>query len=218
MPNFLCFVFEFAFLVNNWTVEVMMKKVEEKNEKKENLNLKKTVGIGFMVALFCGVMSLAIALNVSGGNIENKTEPVSTKEIEFKNPMLNAVVIKDFADDHLQYNASLNRWEIHLAVDMSSENADVFACCDGNVLSIDSNSLEGYVLKVSHDDGFVSVYSSLSEIEGLNVGDNVKVGQKIGKADSTAATESKEGGHLHFAMLKDGVEVDPNTYLDLQNK
>lgn len=195
-----------------------MKKVNQKNQKNKNRNWKKPAGIALMVALFCGVMSLAIALNVSNDGVEKEIEPVSTKEIEFSVPMSNAVVVKDYADDHLQYNASLNRWEIHLAVDMASENGDVFACCDGKVLSIDSNSLEGYVVKISHDDGFVSVYGSLSDVEGLKVGDTVRMGQKLGIADTSAANESKQGGHLHFAMLKDGVEVDPNNYLDLQNK
>ncbi len=195
-----------------------MKKVNQKEVKKEKRNWKKSFGIVLMVALFCGVMSLAVVLNVPGGDVEKETEPVSTKEIEFVVPMSNAVVIKDYADDHLQYNSTLNRWEIHLAVDMASENGDVFACCDGKVLSIESNSLEGNVVKISHDEGFVSVYGSLSDVESLNVGDTVKAGQKIGKADTAAANESSEGGHLHFVLLKNGVEIDPNNYLDMQNK
>lgn len=195
-----------------------MKEANKKNNEEKSRNWKRPVGVFALVFAFCFVMSLAIALNVSQSIQEAPNEPVSTKEIEFSVPMSNAVVVKDYAEDHLQYNASLNRWEIHLAVDLASDDNKVYACCDGVVTAIDSNSLDGYVVKIEHDDGFSSVYGSLGAVNSIKVGDSVVMGQTIGLADTTASNESKQGGHLHFTMFKDNVEVDPNNYLDLQNK
>ncbi|MBP3619287.1 MAG: M23 family metallopeptidase, partial [Clostridia bacterium] len=77
---------------------------------------------------------------------------------------------------------------------------------------------DGCVITINHSDGFVSVYSSLEEDALVAQGDKVSKGQLIGKAAATATNESLSGGHLHFQLFKDGKEVDPNNYLDLQNK
>lgn len=183
--------------------------------KNEN-NLRKFFKRFGAVSL-AGVFAIAIAL-VIAFSIPGSQEPVSTNPISFGLPMNGAVVVKDYADDKLQFNESLKRWEIHLAVDMTAENATVFSVCDGVVTAVDSNSLEGYVVTIQHEDGFVSVYSSLSDQLKVKEGDKVVKGQEIGQASNSAANESKSGGHLHFVMFKNGEEVDPNNYLDLQNK
>lgn len=170
------------------------------------------------VLAFACVMCVAIALVVGLTTTKGGDKPVSTEAIKFSVPMENAVVVKDFADDHLQLNESLKRWEIHLAIDMTSENESVFSVANGTVTSVTSNSLDGYVVEIAHSDGFVSVYSSLSENVDVKAGDKVTAGQKIGAASTSASNESKTGSHLHFVLLKNGQEVDPNNYIDLQNK
>ena len=52
----------------------------------------------------------------------------------------------------------------------------------------------------------------------VKVGDKVESGQKIGTADETAVGEQDMGAHLHFAMKLNDKFVDPNNYLDLQQK
>lgn len=190
----------------------------ENSKKNKIKKWSKVAGITALSVLFCGVITLAIVLNVPQNVSNEPIQEVTTKEIEFGVPMSNAVVTKDFADDRLQYNESLNRWEIHLSVDFSSENDNVLAVSDGVVTAIDSNALDGYIIEISHSDGFSSIYSSLNNVINVNIGDTVSMGQVIGKADATASNESLSGSHLHFTLLKDGVEVDPNNYLDLQNK
>lgn len=169
-----------------------------------------------VLSLAC-VFSLAIALTIAF-SAKSPTEEVSTQVMKFGLPMQNATVVKDYSEDRLQYNENLNRWEIHLAVDLTSQDSSVCSIYDGVVASVDSNSLDGCIVTINHQDGFVSVYSSLAEDVSVKAGDKVVKGQKIGAASTTASTESVSGGHLHLVMLKDGVEVDPNNYLDLQNK
>lgn len=184
--------------------------------KKESkfLRIFRRYGVLTFACVLCVVIALVVSLSVKKGG----EAPVSTQAVKFSVPMENAVVVKDFADDHLQFNESLNRWEIHLSVDLTSESENVFSAAKGVVTSVSSNSLDGYIVEIAHDDGFVSVYSSLSEKVDVKSGDKVEAGQKIGAASTTATNESKTGSHLHFTLLKDGVEVDPNNYIDLQNK
>lgn len=187
--------------------------MEIKKENKFKRNFKK-IAVLSVACLFCVGIALTIAFAVPG----HEQVPVSNSGISFTLPMQNAVVVKDYEEDKLQKNESLNRWEIHLAVDLASENANVFAVSDGVVASVDSNSLDGYIITINHSDGYQSVYSSLSDKVKVKEGDKVSKGQQIGEASNSAANESKAGAHLHLVMLKDGLEVDPNNYLDLQNK
>ena len=184
--------------------------------KKESKGLRLFRRYG--VLAFAIVICVAIALLVGLTSTKKDSEPVSTEAIKFSVPMENAVVVKDFADDHLQHNESLKRWEIHLSIDLASENENVFSVANGTVVSVTSNPLDGYVVEIAHSDGFVSVYSSLSENVDVKAGDKVNAGQKIGSASTTASNESKAGSHLHFTLLKNGEDVDPNNYIDLQNK
>ncbi len=190
--------------------------MEIKKESKFKKNFKRFGSLG-LAAVFAVAIALTITFAIPR-NPSDPNEPAGTTPISFDLPMNGAVVVKDYAEDRLQFNESLQRWEIHLSVDLSSENNNVFSVADGVVTSVDSNSLEGCVVEIQHKDGFVSVYSSLSDELKIKEGDSVKKGQEIGQASDSAANESKDGGHLHFTLFKDGVEVDPNNYLDLQNK
>ena len=167
------------------------------------------------VMIVAGVFVVAIALTI--GLTLPATQEVSTTELSFTLPMNNAEITKDFSDQDLLYNEVMNRWETHLGIDFASEDNAVYSVLDGTVLSVTNNSLEGYVVEIEHTDGFVSVYSSLSENVLVEEGDTVEKGQHIGEASSTATAEFTDA-QLHFCLLKDGVEVDPNLYIDLQNK
>ena len=178
--------------------------------------LVRKIGAVSLAVLCCGVIALSVALKANMDKQEEGTD-VSGDVVKFGLPMSNSVVVKDYADDRLQYNKSLNRWEIHLAVDLASDKSDVFSVSDGVVSSVEMNALDGYVVKINHADGFSTIYSSLSDVN-LKNGDKVSMGQKIGTASTSATNESADGSHLHLVMLRNGTEVDPNLYLDLQNK
>ena len=152
-------------------------------------------------------------------NVEHETAPVSNADvITFALPMTSASVIQDYSDTSLQYNPTLDRWEAHFYVDLTSDDLNVYSVLDGKVVSVDYDYLTGYVVKVEHSDGFESVYSSLDEKVEVKSGDQIKKGALLGKASNSAASSSSYGDHLEFTLLKDGKKVDPNNYLDLQNK
>ena len=188
------------------------KKMEIRKENKFK-NFFKRYGAIALAGVFTVAIALTIALTVTDQGSE-----VSTTNLDFQVPMNNAEILKDYSDTDLQFNEVLNRWEIHLGIDFTSTDTAVFSVLDGTVTSVSNNSLEGNVVEITHSNGFVSVYSSLADDLLVRDGDTVQKGTQIGNASNTAGREVEEGNQLHFVLLLNGEEVDPNNYLDLQNK
>ena len=76
------------------------------------------------------------------------------------------------------------------------------------------NNLLGKIVEITHEDNLVSVYQSLGEVM-VKEGDSVLQGQVIGK--SGEANISKDlGNHLHFELIHNGINVNPENYYDKQ--
>lgn len=187
-------------------------------QKKNNLTSYIYAGIVALLVVACAiVIAFVNAKNTSEANIGENSVLVSAKT--YVVPMKNATIAKDFSGSELQYNDTLKQWEIHKAIDfLAGEDLNVYAIADGTVSNVYTNYLEGTVVEIAHGDGLVSVYKSLSDKVNAKVGDKVSAGQVIGAVSQTMAQELNVGSHLHFEMLKDGVKVNPNNYLDLGNK
>ena len=185
--------------------------VEEKNRFVEFV--KK---YGIFVAV--GIIIFAVALTFTLIAALHKAVPTGTTRLDFKSPMNNATIIKDFSNTELQRNDTLNQWEAHLYVDFVSDDTSVNSILDGTVLKVDEPYLEGTTVTIQHANGFVSIYSSLNENVLVKEGDIVTAGQKIAEIDNSAAGELSMGAHLHFALKLNNNYVDPNDYLDLQVK
>lgn len=186
----------------------------EIQKKNRFVEFFKTYGIYCAVGLLIFVIAFTFTL-VAGLNGGVQT---SVENLNFALPMQEALLVKDFSNQELQKNDTLNQWEAHLAVDLASDLTDVYCVLDGVVDNVSYDMLEGYTVKIKHADGLVSIYASLDENLLVKAGDKVGTGQKIGSASESATAEADMGGHLHFSMQKDGKFVDPNDYLDLQSK
>jgi murein DD-endopeptidase MepM/ murein hydrolase activator NlpD len=65
----------------------------------------------------------------------------------------------------------------------------------------------GNCIRLEHDNNTVSVYGHLSKIDDVaRPGTYVRIGQIIGRVGSTGLST---GPHLHFAIEKRGLNVDP---------
>ena len=63
---------------------------------------------------------------------------------------------------------------------------------------------------LEHD---VDYYESLYPERELKEGEKVTSGQTIGTVGNTASFEILDESHLHFEILKNGEQIDPNMYL-----
>ena len=66
---------------------------------------------------------------------------------------------------------------------------------------------------VEHSGGYTTTYASLLPETEVQAGDTVQAGTVIGAVGNTSLSESALGAHLHFAVAKDGVAVDPEEFL-----
>ena len=189
------------------------------NQKKKNL-------ISYIYAAIIAILVMACAITVAFVNAKNTSgetnigeKTVTVAANTFVVPIKNATIAKDYSGSELQYNDTLKQWEIHKAIDfLAGDDLNVYAVGDGTISNVYTNYLEGTVVEISHKDGLISVYKSLSENLSVAIGDKISAGSVIGQVAQTMAQEQNTGSHLHFEMLKNGTKVNPNDYLDIGNK
>lgn len=176
---------------------------------------------GYYIALAILVLMLALAIvltSMSATNEVEETQPTNADVVAFTSPVLNPTILKGYSDTELQYNKTLNVWELHKAIDFAADvGTDVLAVYDGIVTKVTTNLLDGTVIEIDHGNGLKTTYGSLNSNTQVKVGDSVKQGDAIGKASNTATSEVSESGEVHFEVWKDGNLVDPASYLDISS-
>lgn len=127
---------------------------------------------------------------------------------------LNGEVVTAFSVDQLVYSETLGDWRTHDGIDIAAvQGTTVLSASSGTVASVTDDPLMGTTVTIRHDGGYETTYSNLQARPNVEAGDTVSAGQIIGAVGRTAPAESAQGPHLHFAVTKDGVPVDPNEYL-----
>jgi murein DD-endopeptidase MepM/ murein hydrolase activator NlpD len=99
----------------------------------------------------------------------------------------------------------------HLGMDWASvKRADVQVSNPGKVIFKGYLGIYGDTVIIDHGLGLGTLYAHTSSIN-VEVNDEVKAGQHIANTGSTGAVF---GDHLHFGVLVQGIEVNPNEWLD----
>lgn len=143
----------------------------------------------------------------------NSTVEKPTVELSFEKPV-DGDVVRDFAVDSLIYSETLQEWITHTGVDIKAEKTTVVKAAEaGTVKTIKNDPRYGLTVIIEHENGFQTVYSNLLTSEFVVEGEKVDKGQSIGTVGNTAAFEIADEAHLHFEIIKDFVQVDPNIYL-----
>lgn len=150
-------------------------------------------------------------------NQENNTKPNKTtepvKDPEFKMPVIGEIV-KEFANNKLVYSSTLDVWATHNGVDIKADKTTVVkASAEGKVASIKNDPRYGLTVIIEHVNGYKTVYANLLSTEFVVEGETVKQGQSIGTVGNTASFEVSDEPHLHFELLKENEQQDPELFL-----
>jgi murein DD-endopeptidase MepM/ murein hydrolase activator NlpD len=111
-----------------------------------------------------------------------------------------------------RYHPLLHIYRPHVGVDLAADyGTPVKAVADGKVESAGWQGELGNCVRLSHENGMVSIYGHMEKISpDLKPNGYVRVGQVIGWVGSTGLST---GPHLHFALEKEGAYVNPLTQM-----
>ena len=144
--------------------------------------------------------------------------PVKDKvKVFFKAPVAYTGISLEYTDgvDHMfVYKSTLREWSAHQALDLlAADGASVSAMYDGTVIETGSNYANGYYVVIDHGDKVIATYASLANLQ-VQKGEQVKQGEVIGYASTSARTEFMDGAHLHLEVTVNGDYVDPTPYVE----
>jgi murein DD-endopeptidase MepM/ murein hydrolase activator NlpD len=100
---------------------------------------------------------------------------------------------------------------MHTGIDIRGEIGEqVHATAAGKITIAGWDGGYGNLVEIDHGNGLSTRYGHLSQIE-VHVGDQVRIGQVIGRIGSTGRST---GPHLHYETRIDGQPVNPEKFLE----
>jgi murein DD-endopeptidase MepM/ murein hydrolase activator NlpD len=101
--------------------------------------------------------------------------------------------------------------EFHKALDIATRfGKPIHAPADGIVEEVAFQNDVGRMIRINHGHGFSTFYGHLSKAD-VQVGQTVHKGDRIGLVGNTGRST---GSHLHYAVMLNGVPVNPRKYLN----
>jgi len=140
--------------------------------------------------------------------------------IVFRVPLVteNFNVLKEYSGTQLQFNATMNRWQSHRALNLgASEGTKVVAPYSGVVRNI-TTTIHGTTVTIDHAGGLTTVLQSLDRNVVVSPNERVEKGQEIGTVGTTSTFEFTNTPHVRIEVLKDGSRVNPANFIDLGDK
>ena len=129
-------------------------------------------------------------------------------------PVMGSVVAA-FSVDELAYDPTFRDWRVHCAVDIAAEEGTAVLCARaGTVAAVTEDVMLGTTVVIDHEGGYQTTYANLMENPSVSAGEAVTAGAVIGAVGTSAAAESAQPPHLHFAVTHDGDVVDPQVFLE----
>ncbi len=211
--------------------------MDNKNKIKDSSTVTRVI-YGAVIAILCitaivvGIVAAANKKNTpqdpnqsAGDNIPEDNTPNDTMpddlppssekaELSFALPVSAGVLGTEYSEDIPVFSTTLGEWRLHLGIDIiTDEEAPVFAAEDGVITGIYKDARFGYTIEITHPEDHKTVYSNLKNetLVSLEIGDEVKKGDRIGTVGDSAMSEIAEEPHLHFELF---VGKEPKNPLD----
>ena len=106
-----------------------------------------------------------------------------------------------------RFHPILKKYRPHRGIDYAADaGTEVVSIGDGRVVKISYDKSSGNYVKIKHNSVYTSGYMHLQRRPNLNVGDDVKQNQEIGRVGMTGYAT---GPHLDFRIWQNGELVNP---------
>ena len=148
---------------------------------------------------------------------QTPTDPTQPQKEKFKTgkPVSGETVL-EYAMECLSYNPTTRDWRVHNGVDIAAEEGTpVCAAAAGVVYTTYEDEGLGTTVVIRHENGYVTMYSSLDSDVTVSAGDEVALGQQIGYVGSSALLETAIGDHVHFCVTQNDSSIDPADFFAL---
>lgn len=154
------------------------------------------------------------------GNADPDDNPPKKEKVEvsFKAPLAYTSISLEYTDGEKikgVYKVTLKETSAHRALDLAAaDGTDVTAMFDGKVIEKGRSFEMGNYVVVDHGEKVIATYASLDEVD-VEVGEQVKQGEVLGRVSTSARSEFLDGGaHLHLEVKVNGEYVDPTPYVE----
>lgn len=112
------------------------------------------------------------------------------------------------------FSETTDDWRSHEAIDIAAESGtEVCAIERGTVSYVGKDPFSGITVRISHENGFESLYANLHNETTVIEGQAIEKSHIIGYVGESSLIESGESPHLHFELFKNGKRVNPEEYL-----
>lgn len=132
---------------------------------------------------------------------------------------LASVTYGNVYSDSVMVGYNDGSYHTHNGLDiMAAAGSTVVNGLEGKVVSIENDTFEMTVVTIEHKEGYKTVYKLLEGVT-LKVGDNIATGATLGVVSGNINHfEGNSAAHLHLEVLKNGVFLNPQTYMMEGNK
>ena len=195
------------------SLEEAEKIVDEMTEKYED-DLELDIGITNIITTDKKDEStVKVAKATLNNDIEEKIKKIE-EEIEIESHTVQGVYLEVTPVSGIITSRFGSRESIrtygHTGLDIAAPaGTSIRAAADGTVTFAGYSGGYGYVVKMSHGNGIETYYAHCSELY-VSAGEKIEAGDVIAAVGSTG---NSTGNHLHFEVLVDGTEIDPQNYL-----
>jgi murein DD-endopeptidase MepM/ murein hydrolase activator NlpD len=123
-------------------------------------------------------------------------------------------ILNGFSNGDLVKSKTLNVWKTHDGIDIAAQTGEnVKSMTSGVASEVYNDQLMGVTIIIDHGNGLLGYYSNLNSDVSVSEGDTVSAGSVIGTVGTSAEGEISEDPHLHFALKKNNVWIDPAALL-----
>lgn len=141
-------------------------------------------------------------------SMDTEDQIIYSKEITFIRPLETGRVTAPYGK---RKHPILNEEFFHTGIDIAAvTGTEILASADGQVIYCDWAGSYGKIIIIEHQDGYQTKYAHISHYK-VEKGDEVKQGQVIATVGTTG---NVTGPHLHFEVLKDEENIDPQEVLE----
>ena len=150
---------------------------------------------------------------ITTSTITDDVKPVISEDVKIVKPFKdsNIKILTHFYDEKASSEIQEKSLILFENTYILSKEIDyVISISNGTVIETKTDELLGQIIKIEYTNNIIGTYSCLSSVD-VKENDIVSSGQKIGTS-GTCNIGKNLGNHLHFEILKDGKNINPESF------